>query len=29
MKPEGQVQGCILQQSMVFNPLGYDSPAGM
>ena len=29
MKPEGQAQGSILWQSMVFNPLGNDSPARM
>ena len=26
MKPEGQAPGCILRRSMVFNPLGDDSP---
>ena len=28
-KPEGQARGCILRLSMVFNPLGDDSPARM
>ena len=26
LKPEAQAQGCILRRSMVFNPLGDDSP---
>ena len=29
MKPEGQAQWYILRQSMVFNPLGDDSPVRM
>ena len=28
-KPEGQAQGCILQRSMVINPLGNDSSVWM
>ena len=29
MKPKGQAQRYILRQSMVFNPLGDDSPVMM
>ena len=29
MKAEGQTQECILQRSMVFNPLGDDNPVDM
>ena len=29
VKPEGQAQGCILRRTMLFNPLGDDSPVRM
>ena len=29
VKSDGQAQGCSLRRTMVFNPLGGDSPVGM